>query len=107
MVFFDESALDDIEEIVVGLLEWHTNDNRNPLMTFDEVWNYRNDLRTVGNSLDSLSYHAQAHYEVHKRYGQYVYRYNRNSNTQWYFIYDKIGKNIFINKIISNHLTVS
>jgi len=107
MVFFKESALDDIEQIFIGLLEWHTKDNQQLLMTFDEVWNYRNDLFNVGNSLNTLSYNTKAQYEMHKKYGQYVYRYDRNQRTQWYFIYDKIDEDIFINKIISNYLTVS
>ena len=106
MVFFNQSALDDIEEIFVGLLEWSTKEFQQPIMTFDEVWNYRNDLFNVGNSLDDLSFDQKAHYDTHKQYGQFVYRYDRNRHTQWYFIYDKTGNNVFINKIISNHLTV-
>ena len=107
MVFFNQSALDDIEQIFVGLLEWHTKDNFQLFMTFDEVWSYRNDLFNVGNSLDILPYNAEAQYEMHKKYGRYVYRYDRNKRTQWYFVYDKIGNDVFINKIISNYLTVS
>ena len=107
MVFFNKTALDDIEQIFVGLLEWHTKDNGQPLMTFDEVWNYRDDLFNVGNTLDTLPYDTKVKYEVHKKYGQYVYRYDRNKRTQWYFIYDKTGEDVFINKIISNYLTVS
>ena len=106
MVFFSETALDDIERIFVGLLEWHTKDNGQPLMTFTEVWNYRDDLFNVGNTLDTLPYDTKAQYEMHKRYGQYIYRYDRNRRTQWYFIYDKTSKDVFINKIISNYLTV-
>ena len=106
MVFFNKSALDDIEEIFVGLLEWGTKGNRQPIMTFDEVWNYRNDLFNIGNSLDTLPFDAKVQYDTHKQYGQFVYRYNRNRHTQWYFIYNKTGNNVFINKIISNYLTV-
>ena len=28
MVFYNKSALDDIEQIFIGLLEWHTKDNK-------------------------------------------------------------------------------
>jgi len=107
MVFFNKLALDDIEQIFIGLLEWQTKDNQQPRMTFDEVWEYRNDLFNVGNKLDTLSHNIKAQYEVHKKYGEYVYCYDRNQRTQWYFIYDKVGNDIFINKIISNYLTVS
>jgi len=107
MVFFNKTALDDIEKIFIGLLEWHTKDNWQPIMTFDDVWKYRDDLFNVGNSLDTLLYNDKAQYDIHKKHGQYIYRYNRNQRTQWYFIYDKTGEDIFINKIISNYLTVS
>jgi len=107
MVFFNELALDDIEQIFIGLLEWQTKDNQQPRMTFDEVWDYRNDLFNIGNKLDTLSHNIRAQYEIHKKYGEYVYRYDRNQRTQWYFIYDKVDNDIFINKIISNYLTVS
>ncbi|GAB6394183.1 MAG: type II toxin-antitoxin system RelE/ParE family toxin [Bacteroidales bacterium] len=106
MVFYNESALDDIEEIFAGLLEWRTKDNQQPIITFGEAWNYRNDLFNTGNSLDKLTYHSNAQFEVHKRYGEFIYRYERNQRTQWYFIYKKAGNNIFINKIISNYLTI-
>ena len=106
MVLFNKSALDDIEEMFVGLLEWSIGDNRQPIMTFDEVWNYRNDLFNVGNSLDTLLFNTKTQYDTHKKHGQFVYRYDRNRHTQWYFIYDKTENNVFINKIISNHLTI-
>ena len=105
MVFFNKSALDDIEQLFIGLLEWNIHEQLR--MTFDEVWNYRNDLFDIGNSLDTLSYHAEAQYETHKQYGKYVYRYDKNQRTQWYFIYDKMEEGIFINKIINNYLTIA
>jgi len=103
MVFFNKSALDDIEQVFIGLLEWHSH--KQLRMTFDEVWNYRNSLFDVGNSLDMLSYHAETQYEIHKQYGKYVYRYDKNQRTQWYFIYDRMEEDIFINKIINNYQT--
>jgi hypothetical protein len=106
MVFYNKSALDDIEQIFVGLLEWHTKDNKQLRMTFEEVWNYRENLFNIGNSLDSLPYNAETQYEMHKQYGKYVYRYNKNQRTQWYFIYDKIKNDVFINKIINNYQTI-
>jgi len=42
-----------------------------------------------------------------EQYGKYVHRYKRNRRTLWYFIYDKIGENVFINKIISNYVTIN
>ena len=106
MVFFSKSALEDIESLFVGLLEWKTKDNQQPIMTFDEVWNYRNELFDAGNSLDHLLFHIEAKFETHKQFGKFICRYDRNLRTQWYFIYDKVANNIFINKIISNYLTI-
>ena len=106
MVFYKQSALDDIEQIFIGLLEWRTKDNNQLRMTFDEVWDYRNNLFDIGNTLDTLPYNAETKYEIHKQYGKYVHHYKRNRRTVWYFIYDKIGENVFINKIISNYLTI-
>jgi len=106
MVFYNKSALDDIEEIFIGLLEWKTKDNSQPIMTFDEVWSYREDIYKAGNALDLLPFDKNAQYQIHKQYGKFVYCYKRNKHTQWYFIYNKTENNIFINKIISNHLTV-
>ncbi|MCL2435524.1 MAG: hypothetical protein FWD09_05225 [Lentimicrobiaceae bacterium] len=106
MVFYNKSALDDIEQIFIGLLEWQTKDNQQLRMTYDEVWNYRDSLFHIGNTLDILPYHAKAQYEMHKQFGKYAYRYNKNQRTQWYFIYDRIGEDIFINKIINNYMTI-
>ena len=105
MVFFNKSALDDIEQLFIGLLEWNVSEQVR--MTFDEVWKYRGDLFDIGNSLDNLSYHAETQYEMHKRYGKYVYRYDKNQRTQWYFIYDTIDEDVFINKLINNYQTIN
>jgi len=108
MVFYSKTALDDIENIFVGLLTWTTKDNFQPKMSFDEVWKYRNDVYNEGLSLDKLHFHFKTTFEAHKRFGQFVHRFDRNKRTQWYIIYN-IDKenNILINKIINNYLTVS
>ena len=54
MVFYNENALEDIEQIFEGLLKWQTKDNKQLIMTFNEVWEYRNDLFNVGNNLDKI-----------------------------------------------------
>jgi len=106
MVYFNKSALNDIEQIFTGLLEWRTKNNNQLRMTFEEAWDYRDDLFKIGNSLDSLTYDAKTQYEMHKQYGEFVHRYNKNQRTQWYFIYNKVGKDIYLNKIISNYMTI-
>ena len=46
------------------------------------------------------------YYDNHKNYGNYVYVYKRNRATTWYIIYNVIQNDVYIEKIISNHLTV-
>jgi hypothetical protein len=57
--------------------------------------------------LDAKIFHSNAIYETHKRYGGKVHQYKRNASTIWYIIYNKIDANIYIEKIISNYMTVS
>jgi hypothetical protein len=106
MVFYNNQALNDIENIFNGLLEWQTSNNQK-IMEYNEVVRYRDDIRDTCNSLDKITYHARAKYPDHLKYGTYVYRYNRNKRTQWYIIYEKMENNIFICKIISNYKTIS
>ena len=106
MVFYNKSALDDIEDIFVGLLNWTTKDNFQPRMSFEEVWNYRSSLFDEGFDLDKLVYRFNAKFESHKKFGQYVHRFDKNKRTQWYYIYDIDEKgDIYINKITNNYLT--
>ncbi|GHS96138.1 hypothetical protein FACS189421_00700 [Bacteroidia bacterium] len=102
MVYYSNQADEDIENIFIGLLSWkkHT-------LTFDHVWEYRNTLRQVCDSLESKPYHVDTTYSIHQQYGTKVHSYRRNKQTIWYIIYDiDYQGNIFINKIISNYLTV-
>ena len=55
MVFFNKTVLNDIENIFIGLLKWHSKINNQKTMSFEEVLSYGNDLRNVGNSLDKLT----------------------------------------------------
>jgi hypothetical protein len=46
--------------------------------------------------------------EEHLKHGTYTYPYKRNQKTTWYIVYNiDLSGNIFVNKIISNYLTVS
>jgi hypothetical protein len=103
MVFYSASARSDLDEIRQGLLSWERI-----TLTEEFVSGYMDELRTVCDSLDAKTYHISAMYAIHLRYGTKVHLYKRNNHTTWYIIYDldRYG-NVFINKIISNYLTVS
>ncbi|MDR1781280.1 MAG: hypothetical protein LBR50_11245 [Tannerella sp.] len=103
MVFYSEQADNDLDNILDGLLHWEKF-----ALTQDFCLDYVSSIIDVCDSLDSLSYHASATYETHKQYGDKVYAYLRNRSTTWYIIYNvDFAGNILVNKIISNHLTVS
>jgi len=103
MVFVNRQAKIDLDNIVVGLLEWEKIN-----LTFQEVMQYVDDIADTCYELDNLTYHRHATYNDHLKYGEYVYPYKRNKNTTWYIIYSVDSfNNIYVNKIISNHLTLS
>jgi hypothetical protein len=103
MVFIKQQAKIDLDEIVVGLLEWEK-----VTLSVPEVMQYVEDIVEICYQLDNAVYHHQAKYENHLEFGSYSYPYKRNKSTTWYIIYDMdLHRNIFVNKIISNYLTTS
>ena len=92
-----------MDEILEGLLTW-----RKHTLTREFCLSYISDLVDVCDSLDTKTIHFNTVYETHKLYGSKVHKYVRNRSTTWYIIYDTdLSNNVFINKIISNYLTVS
>jgi hypothetical protein len=102
MVYYSEQADYDLDDILQGLLTWKKID-----LSREFCLSYVSDIIDVCDQLETRTYHSNTVYETHKRYGRKVYAYSRNRETTWYIIYniDLLG-NIFINKIISNHLTI-
>jgi hypothetical protein len=102
MVFISRQAKTDLDNIVIGLLEWNKVE-----LSVSEVMQYVDDIVDTCYCLDSLKFHPAAKYEEHLKYGMYAYSYKRNKNTTWYIIYNvDSDKNVFVNKIISNYLTI-
>ena len=103
MVYYNKQADSDLDNILEGLLTWSKY-----TLTREFCLSYISDIVDVCDSLDSKAIHSDAFYETHKRYGKKVYKYTRNKSTTWYIIYDIDSyNNVYINKIISNHLTIS
>ena len=104
MVFISKQAKIDLDNIVIGLLEWNKIE-----LTVDEVMQYVDDIVAICYQLDSTVHHHKATYNEHLKYGAYSYPYKRNKKTIWDIIYNINNKqnNILVNKIISNYTTVS
>jgi hypothetical protein len=103
MVFYSIQADSDLDEILEGLLTW-----RKHTLTRGFCLSYISNLVDVCDNLDTKTIHFNTVYEAHKRYGDKVHKYVHNKNTTWYIIYDiDLSNNVFIKKIISNHVTVS
>ena len=102
MVLIKPTARQDLEDIRVGLLYWEKIE-----LSKSFILSYMDDIIDECYSLDKKPVHFNAQYETHKQYGEKVHTYKRNTNTIWYIIYNKTDENIYIEKIISNYMTVS
>jgi hypothetical protein len=80
---------------------------KNHPLTRKEAIDYIDKIKSECYTLINLSIRNRTVYDIHKKFGQYVYRYDKHSFIQWYIIYD-IDKyeNILIKKIISNNETI-
>ena len=102
MVYYSEVAKSDLKEILWGLANWEKHS-----LSYEHAENYVDEIRSVCDVIDKISFHFNTQYETHKQYGEKVHTYKRNANTIWYIIYNKTEENIYIEKIISNYVTVS
>jgi hypothetical protein len=103
MVYYSKQAENDLDDILDGLLTW-----QKITLTRDFCIDYISAIIDICDNLDSKVLHTKCVYETHKRYGNKVHNYSRNKSTSWYIIYDidSYG-NVYVNKIISNYLTIS
>jgi len=102
MVYYSTAATSDFKQILVGLITWKKHQ-----LNYEHALSYVDDIYAVCESLYQKTEHKKTSFEVHKKFGKYVYAYNRNKSTTWYIIYNvSATKNICVEKIISNYLTV-
>jgi hypothetical protein len=101
-VFFNVRAEQDMSDIVTGLLLW-----TKVSISEEEALKYVDDIYIMANSISDLTYHQKCKYFMHCQYGEYNFKYKRNYRTTWYIVYDidPLSGDIFINRIISNHIT--
>ncbi|MCL2649582.1 MAG: hypothetical protein FWD60_00985 [Candidatus Azobacteroides sp.] len=102
MVYYSEVAKSDLKDILWKLANWEKH-----WLSYEHAEKYVDEIRAECDMIDKISFHFDAQYETHKRYGDKVHTYKRNANTIWYIIYNKTGENIYVEKIISNYMTVS
>ena len=104
MVFVKKRAYNDLERLRLALLKWDKVE-----LTADFVLQYIQNIIDACFSLENLKLHIKSRYITHLRYGKYAFPFKqtKNSKTIQYIIYD-IDKydNIWIKKIISNHITI-
>ena len=102
MVIYSDTSIEDLQNILYGLVTWE----KHPL-NIEHAESYVDDIRSVCDSLDKISYHAKTTYAAHSHYGKHVYAYKRNRQTTWYIVYNiDFYSNIYVQKIINNHITV-
>ena len=100
-VIVSEQAQSDLENILYGLIHWKKGG-----LEKEHAHKYVDDIVELFYLIPELSHHFPVSHAEHKQFGEYVYRYRRTQNTMWYIIYNIDKKeNVFINKIISNHIT--
>jgi len=102
MVYYSTTATADFKEILLGLITWQ----KHPL-SYEHALLYVDDIHVVCESIAQKIKHKPTSFEVHKKYGKFVYAYHRNKATTWYIIYNLTAtSDICIEKIINNYLTV-
>ena len=104
MVIYNDTSRNDFIDILYGLATW----KKHPL-EFEHACSYVDDIKEAADDICTKTAHRNCTYQTHKKYGEKVFTYRRNKNTQWYVIYDwdKDGHVAYVNKIINNYMTVS
>ncbi|MFM2291780.1 MAG: hypothetical protein RIS29_1593 [Bacteroidota bacterium] len=101
MVFYSERAKQDLNDIFNGLILW-----KRIILSRSHALEYHRSILNECNRLDKTIYHARCTYQQHKQYGRYVHHFRKSKHTTWYIIYNKDKfNNIFIQHLVSNHLT--
>ncbi|KAA6301246.1 MAG: hypothetical protein EZS26_002555 [Candidatus Ordinivivax streblomastigis] len=102
MVLYSEQAKEDLRNILWGLATW----KKHPL-GYEHALQYVDDIQAEVDTICTKFYHANATHPLHKKYGNKVHTYKRNSNTQWFAIYDwnTLLRIALVNLIVNNHQT--
>ena len=101
-VYISSQAIEDLRNIFTGLINW-----KKGALEIEHALQYVDDIEKQCFSIGNKIYHSKALHPSHKLFGNNVFIYRRNPNTDWFIIYNiDAKKNILIEKIISNYLTI-
>jgi hypothetical protein len=73
MVLFSQFAINNLSDILTGLISW----KKHPLEV-KHALKYVSDIRQVCDKLDIKAFHFNTRFTIHKRYGEKVHTYKRN-----------------------------
>jgi hypothetical protein len=102
MVYYNNTAEDDFVEILNSLAVWR----KHPL-GHEHAMKYVSDIRKDADMICKNYFHPNCTYEQHLNYGEKIHVYKRNTQTQWYIIYnwDVVNGTAYVVKILNNYLT--
>jgi len=105
MVYLKKRASNDLARLIIRLMK--------PAVSFvpltrEQAHDYVDQIVEKCYGLADTAIRTKTTYEDHKKFGKYVFRFDKHSHIQWYIIYDldKYG-NVVVKKIMSNNRTRS
>ncbi|GHU93871.1 hypothetical protein FACS1894156_1350 [Bacteroidia bacterium] len=102
MVIYSDRAIQDLEDILYGLVTWE----KHPL-SFEHAKRYVDEIEAEADTICKKTFHTDTYYPSHKLYGDKVHLYRKRKQTVWYIIYnwEEPIRMAFVTKIINNYLT--
>ncbi len=100
MVIYSKQAIADLTNLLYGLRNWPKY-----FISDEHALKYVDDISDVCDLLDTKTFHFNTQFPEQKRFGEKVYTYRRNKQTNWYIVYNLDSHaNVYIQRIFSNHL---
>lgn len=101
MLTFTPQAVEDLAQILAGLISFRINGASIPALTEEHAFQIYDDILDHISLIVSSPLHQRNTFGGLEKYGQYVYSYRRN-RTNWYAFYDKEGEDIIVRRISNN-----
>ena len=98
-VYIKQRAVNNMKNIFTRLVLGKTF-----ALPYGEAKAYVNDIENECSAIEKCSFHYNTVRAEHRKFGQKVYTYKRNRQTEWYFIYDiDEHENIIVKRIMCNN----
>jgi len=101
MLKFTPQAIEDLAQILAGLISFRIGSATSPALTQEHAESIYDDIIDHINTIPSSPLHMRNTFEGLQRYGEFVHTYKRN-RTNWYAFYDKKGDYFLVNRITNN-----